>query len=112
MSSIVQESLLEKFARYHRNNPLVYALFKQFAERLIARGLRKTSAWLIMNRIRWEINVETYGDEFKICNDYFALYARLFIAERPEHRDLFNIKRMKPGNEPSVDWLLTLVPNG
>lgn len=110
MSSVAQESLLEKFERYHRNNPLVYALFKQFAERLISRGLRKTSAWLIMNRIRWEINVETYGDEFKICNDYFALYARLFITERPEHRDLFNIKRMKPCNEPRAEWLQSLLP--
>lgn len=109
MTAIRHEPLLEKFERYHRNNPTVYALFTQFAERLVARGLRKTSAWLIMNRIRWEINVETYGDEFKIGNDYFALYARLFIAEHPEHENLFNIKRMKPGNEPSREWLLSLL---
>lgn len=108
-NSATQENLLTRFARFHHENPVVYTLFKQFAMRIVQRGLRKTSAWLIMNRIRWEINVETYGDEFKICNDYFAPYARMFIAEHPEHRDLFNIKRMKPGNEPNPEWLLSLL---
>lgn len=111
MTSTAQENLLTRFATFHANNPVVYELFKQFAMRLAARGFRKTSHWLIMNRIRWEINVETYGDDFKISNDYFAPYARLFVAEHPEHRDLFRFKRMKPGNEPSVEWLLTLLPN-
>lgn len=109
MSNTVQESLSVRFARFHRNNPIVYSLFKQFAMRIVSRGLRKTSHWLIMNRIRWEMNVETYGDEFKICNDYFAFYARLFIVEHPQHSDLFKIKRMKPGNEPSAEWFSTLL---
>jgi hypothetical protein len=101
--------LLEKFARYHRNNPHVYALFRRFTFAIIERGHRRTSVWLIMNRIRWEMTVETYGDEFKICNDYFALYARMFVVENPQHATLFKLKTMKAGNEPSIPWLQDLL---
>ena len=64
-----------------------------------------------MNRIRWELNVETHGDDFKICNDYFAFYARLFIIEHPDQGDLFTIKRMKPGNEPPPEWFHAILAN-
>lgn len=101
--------LLPRFARFHRNNPEIYVLFKRFARMLISRGVNKTSAWLIMNRIRWEIEVETYGDVFKICNDYFAPYARMFLLEHPEHAGLFRTKRMKAGNEPKPRFLRSLL---
>ena len=101
--------LLQKFERYHTNNPHVYKLFKRYAFAIVQRGIRHTSVWLIMNRIRWEMTVETHGDEFKICNDYFALYARMFVVENPEHGGLFKLKAMKAGNEPSVAWLQNLL---
>jgi hypothetical protein len=109
MSTTQQNMLLTKFERYHRNNPHVYDLFKRYAFAIIQRGIRRTSVWLIMNRIRWEMTVETYGDEFKICNDYFALYARMFVVENPDYRDLFQLKTMKAGNEPAEDWLQNLL---
>lgn len=36
----------------------------------------------------------TTGNEFKISNDFIAFYARLWMETYPEHKDLFNIKRM------------------
>jgi hypothetical protein len=109
MSTTQQNMLLTKFERFHRTNPMIYDMFKRFATRLRERGARRASAWLIMNRIRWEVNVETYGDDFKICNNYFALYARLFVTEHPEQLGFFKFKQMKDGNEPSVEWLRALL---
>lgn len=60
----------------------------------VERGRRKISHWLIINRIRWEVNIVTTGEDFKISNDYIAFYARLWKARHPAHKDLFNIKRM------------------
>jgi hypothetical protein len=41
------------------------------------------SAWLIVNRIRWETTVETSSGDFKISNNFIAYYARLFMDEHP-----------------------------
>ena len=38
--------------------------------------------------------METTGEDFKISNEYIAFYARLWKARHPEHKDLFNIKKM------------------
>jgi len=35
------------------------------------------------------------GHEFKISNDHFAFYARLWITTHPQYRYIFKIKRMK-----------------
>jgi hypothetical protein len=64
---------------WHKKNPHVYELFKRFSMQAINCGHRNLSAWLIVNRIRWETSVETQGDDFKINNDYIAYYARLFM---------------------------------
>jgi hypothetical protein len=45
----------------------------------LAMGHKRLSAWLIVNRIRWESMVVTTGKDYKISNDYIAWYARLFI---------------------------------
>ena len=61
----------------------------------IHRGHRNLSAWLIVNRIRWETSVETQGDDFKINNDYIAYYARLFMHHYPEYQGFFRTKTLK-----------------
>jgi hypothetical protein len=87
-------SLLQiKFEDWNSQNPHVYELFKRFTFEAIAAGKRKSSAWLIVNRIRWETSIVTKGDDFKISNDFIALFSRKFMAEYPEHNGFFVIKQ-------------------
>lgn len=79
---------------WHKANPQVWHYFERFALEAVNRRVKKISHWLIINRIRWEIYFETEGGEFKISNDYIAFYARLWKAKYPQHKDLFNTKRM------------------
>ena len=79
---------------WHKANPKVWLYFEKFALEAVGRRVKKISHWLIINRIRWEIYFETEGGEFKISNDYIAFYARLWKAKHPQHKDLFNTKRM------------------
>lgn len=81
--------------RWHKENPHVYELFERFAFQAIAKGHKRLSAWLIVNRIRWETTVETKGEDFKISNDFIAYYARLFHALHPEHAGFFRTKALK-----------------
>jgi hypothetical protein len=80
---------------WHKKNPHVWALFEKFSREAVGRGRKKISHWLIINRIRWETSIVTTGCDFKISNDYIAFYARLWIALYPDHKELFNVKKMK-----------------
>ena len=88
------ETLKEKWWKWHKKNPHVYELFERFTWQAIRRGHKRLSAWLIVNRIRWETSIETSGEDFKISNDYIALYSRLFMTLNPQYDGLFKIKRM------------------
>jgi hypothetical protein len=89
-------TLTQRFNQYHNDNPQVYELFKKFTFMAIRRGHNRLSAWMIANRIRWETSIETFSvEEYKISNDYIALYARMFMSDHPEYNGFFRIKEMK-----------------
>jgi len=87
--------LLGRFNKYHKANPHVYAEFvKQATE--MKKHASKCSAWLIIAKIRWDHKVKAGdGEEFKINNDYIAIYARLLIYNLPEFEGFFELKEMK-----------------
>lgn len=93
MEKTFQERKKEWWA-WHKQNPLVWEYFEQFSLEAVARGRTQVSHWLIVNRIRWEISIITTGEDFKINNNYIAFYARYWNAMHPEHKNLFNIKKM------------------
>jgi hypothetical protein len=88
------EQRKREFWEWHKANPMVWEYFERFSLEAVRRGRKKVSHWLIVNRIRWEVYLETTGEDFKISNDYIAFYARLWRARYPEHKELFNIKKM------------------
>jgi len=85
----------EAFAAFDAENPAVYELFKRFADELRARGQTGIGAKMIVERIRWEMAVETTGADFKVSNNFTAHYARKLVAERPEFADLFEMRRLR-----------------
>ena len=88
-------SLKQDFFEFHKSNPHVYALFEVYTFDTIRSGKTKTSAWLIVNRIRWEVQMKTIGDEYKIQNGYIQYYARLFMKNHPQHFGFFDTKKIK-----------------
>jgi hypothetical protein len=80
---------------WHKDNPHVYELFQRFTFQAINRGHDNLSAWLIINRIRWETSIETTGADFKISNNCIAYYARQFMQDYPEYKGFFSTKKMK-----------------
>jgi hypothetical protein len=78
-----------------RRNPQVWNKFEEYTLEAIATGRKHYSHWAIINRIRWNREIETNGGEFKISNDYISFYARLFHARHPDHNDFFRLKQFK-----------------
>lgn len=99
-SEFIIKPLEDRYNRWVVENIDVYNLFCKFTLQAINAGKKKVSHWLIVNRIRWEVEVETVGvceqdSEYKISNDYIAFLARDFIKDYPQHSEVFNLKRMK-----------------
>ena len=92
---LVEDDLKQRWWTWHKKNPEFYALFKRFTFQAIEKGHRNLSAWLIVNRIRWETMIVTTGDDYKISNDFIALNARLFMHDHPEYKGFFRTKPMK-----------------
>lgn len=95
----IERSFLESFRAFHARNPQVYELFRELALRARATGRQRYSAWAIMNRVRWDYDIETHDPqsdkpEFKLSNDFIALYARLLITHEPELEGFLVIRPM------------------
>jgi len=88
-------NLEDRWLKWHKDNPKVYDLFEQFTNEAIQRGHKKLSAWLIINRVRWETSIVTSGSDFKISNDFIAYYSRHFMLLNPKYDGFFTTKKMK-----------------
>jgi hypothetical protein len=89
------EERKQKWWAWHKQNPQVWGKFEEYTLEAVASGRRHYSHWAIINRIRWNREIETRGGEFKISNDYICYYARLFHAKYPQHNDFFKLKPLK-----------------
>jgi len=91
-----------KWWEWHKNNPQVYEKFKLYTFDAISSGRKNYSHWAIINRIRWNAEIETSGGDFKISNDYICFYARLFHAQFPEYDGFFKLKPLKEEKDIAV----------
>ena len=76
---------------YVASNPDIWALFVRFADQA-AKTRSHYSARTIFHRIRWHVEVETRGEDFKINNNYSAVFARWYHQIRPEHDGFFRTR--------------------
>lgn len=79
-----------KFAEFHAANKHIYRWFVKFAKQAIDAGYERLGAHFIIERIRWQLTVETRDAEgFKINNNWGAFYARMFMRDYPDYADFF-----------------------
>ena len=83
---------IQGFVDFHRANPHVYEEFKRLAFKMRTSGRKKYSSKMIINVIRWNIDLTTTGDEFKINDRYQSLYGRYLILHHPEFEDFFELR--------------------
>jgi len=94
--------IVEKFFIFHRENPKIYPLFEKFAGDLRRAGREHYGIQPIAERIRWHLNVETQGDEFKINNNHLSCYARLLMIHDKTFVGFFRTRRT-PGTIEGIE---------
>ena len=89
-------SLLQSFETFDTKNPHIYKTFEKYALELIHSGHKHSSAWLVVNRMRWDSAIKTESTlDYKIPNDYIGVYARRFHKQHPNHANFFRVKKTK-----------------
>lgn len=92
----VMDRTQEKFLAFHNTNPHIYRALVKYAKELVKAGHKKSSIWLLANRVRWDFAVSTnISDQFKISNDYFSRYSRLIMQQEKSLAGFFTIKQLK-----------------
>lgn len=86
-------TLLNNFNQFDTDNPKIWDMLVKFSYQALGAGLEKTSISLLVERIRWEVQVVTKSnDSFKISNNHRAFYARKLMDTYPEFKGLFRIR--------------------
>lgn len=102
-----QDQIFANFVEFFWANLEIWRLFVRFADTVTERGYKKFSARTIIERIRWETNLETKGEPVKINNDYTPYYARLYMLYRKS--DLFKLRYLKSIDKKAYKENLTVV---
>lgn len=85
----------EKFEIFHRENPQVYSHLKRLALKMRATGRKHYGMKGLFEVLRWHFALETTGEDFKLNNNYTALYARLLMENEPELDGFFCLRERK-----------------
>jgi hypothetical protein len=97
--------VLNRFRTFLDKNPEVMAEFKRLATRMRNAGRKKYSADMIKNIIRWERDLKTNGDPFKINNDFGPLMARLLVYQDPSFNGFFEFRQVRSKGRKSDEQL-------
>jgi len=74
----------------------VYDMFCSFAYRALNSGVKRYSHKWIVERVRWEVWIETKSpDSFKINNDYTSRMARELVNEDVRFGSLFQLRALR-----------------
>ena len=95
------DEMRQQVQNYHEKHPEVWDLFVRFSFEMINRGYKNYSAKAIFERIRWEKDAGGDGvNQFKLNNNYRALYARRFMKMYPEYEGFFRTREQPSSTKP------------
>ncbi len=87
--------LEEAFFEFHRRNPGVYTLFREFTVQMKKVGRKTYSCHSILHRVRWETAIQTDSDDgLKINNNFSAYYSRLLMDNEKNLKGFFRTRKV------------------
>lgn len=84
----------KQFQKFHKDNPHILKLILKFIRKVRRTGRETYSINAIFERIRWHVEIETNGDDFKMNNNYRSRYVRLIERKYPRYRGFFKTRKL------------------
>lgn len=95
---------MEKFTSFHENNPHVYDILVSLARKWVRKTHRdKVGIGMLYEIARWQVAMTTIDQDYKLCNDYRAYYARLIMAQEPDLSTIFNLRKSAADKEMGLE---------
>lgn len=88
----VSKSVRTEWYEFHLKNPHVFALFTFYANEIRDVGWTRYGAKSIVERLRWHVSMKNVGNEFKMCNSFTSMYARLLAISDPRFETFFEFR--------------------
>ena len=85
----------EQFEAFHAANPHIMRRLVEIAWQAKAAGRNQMGIALLWERMRWDLFVESQGDEYKLNNNYRSHYARKIMADHPMLRGMFHTRELR-----------------
>ena len=89
LAGVPHETITE-FIDHVQACPEVWKGFDKFALEAATKG-RKIGAKAVIERLRWEAEIER-GDDFKVNNNWAPYYARVFEIKHPRFKGFFEMR--------------------
>ena len=88
-------SIQQRFEIFDKANPAIYELLVSGAYDAVAEGHQAFGVAFIFERIRWKLPIETYGDDFKLNNDFRSRYVRKIEQNEPGLVGFFRTRSLR-----------------
>jgi len=90
-------TIAERFALFCEANPTVYVRLREMALAMRRRGRERYSINGLFEALRWQHAMQTDDptSEFRLNNDYRALYARRLMDAEPELAEFFETRTLR-----------------
>lgn len=96
MRTLFEPDIQERFEQFDAEHPEVWRWFVHFANELLAKGVRHSSADMILHRVRFETAANRERDGgFKINDHFTSRYARKLIDADPRFAQFFELRKIK-----------------
>lgn len=89
------KTIEERFEVFHLENPHIFEGLKEISLSIKRSGRSRYGVKALFERLRWDYSTTTTGKDFKLSNDFTALYARKLMEEVPDLKNFFQTKKRK-----------------
>lgn len=89
------DSLEAKFREFHAANPHIYSELVRLAREARAAGRNVIGIRMLWERMRWDLFIQTKGDEYKLNDHLTSRYARLIQHQEPDLRGIFKLRTLR-----------------
>jgi hypothetical protein len=92
MNTVV-DAIAEKFKEFDLENPIVYTEIVKLVTAAHDSGVKRLGIATIFEVMRYNMAVRTTGDQYKLNNNFRAMYVRKLISEYPQFTDMFETRQ-------------------
>jgi len=89
-----EPTIEDRFIAFHRANPEIYIRLRAMAGRLLSRGRKHYGIKSLLEVLRWEHDISTTDEEFKINNNHAPYYARMLMTRCDDLKGFFSVREL------------------